>query len=94
MGVLVRELVAKLVSLIPLRLNFATTFGSIPRKRSTCLLLRCAMRKWICAFVWRQQIGWSSVVTVNLQCKWPHNLRTTDRSRKSFALSKRSGCFC
>jgi hypothetical protein len=33
MGVLVRELVAKLVSLIPLRLNFATTFGSIPRKR-------------------------------------------------------------
>ena len=27
MGVLVRELVAKLVSLIPLRLNFATTFG-------------------------------------------------------------------
>src|ERR1700737_1402586 len=63
MGVLVRELVAKLVSLIPLRLNFATTFGRIPRKRSTCLLLRCAMRKWICAFVWRQQIGWSSVVT-------------------------------
>jgi hypothetical protein len=39
MGVLVRELVAKQVSLIPLRLNFATTFGSIPRKRSTCLLL-------------------------------------------------------
>src|ERR1700738_604427 len=87
-GGLVRELVAKLASLIPLRLNFATTFGSIPRKWSTCLLLRCAMRKWICAFVWRQQIGWSSVVTVNLQCKWPHNLRTTDRSRKSFALSK------
>jgi hypothetical protein len=27
-GVLVRELVVKLVSLIPLRLNFATTFGS------------------------------------------------------------------
>jgi hypothetical protein len=58
MGVLVRELVAKLVSLIPLRLYFATTSSSIPRKRSTCLLLRCAMRKWICAFVWRLKISW------------------------------------